>query len=468
MTISTNKFQQYDTKEIWRKDRDHFIHPWTNYSEFKREGSIVIAEAEGAYVYDADGKKFLDGMAGIWCMNLGYGRADMAQTIADQVMKIPYYNVFTDTVTPPVAELAAKLAELAPSHLNHVFFSTGGSVANDSAIRVIHHYFNRLGKKSKKKIISRMDAYHGSTYLAMTLTGMPDSHAGFDLAPDLVHYVSSPNNYRRPDGMTEEEFCDFLVEEFEAKILELGEENVAAFIAEPLLGSGGVIVPPNGYHQRMEAVAKKYGLLTISDEVVTGFGRLGEYFASENVFGLKPDIITCAKGISAGYIPLGATLFSDEIYEVISAPDDDSATFTHGFTYSGHAVSCAAGLKTIEIMETEGVLTHVKNMSPYFRERMESLLEFPIVGDVRGSHYMLCVENVANRETKALLPAEAAIGKRIAKKAQDYGLMVRPSGHLNIISPPCILTEAHIDELVDSLGKAIVDVMGDLTREGYL
>lgn len=468
MTHSPDRFQKYDTKDLWRKDRDHFIHPWTNYTEFKRDGSIVIAESEGAYVYDADGKQFLDGMAGIWCMNIGYGRADMAQTIADQVMRVPYYNVFTDTVTPPVAELAAKLADLSPGNLNNVFFSTGGSVANDSAIRVIHHYFNRLGKPNKKKIISRMDGYHGSTYLAMTLTGMPDSHAGFDLAPDLVHYVSSPNTYRPPNGMDEAQFCDFLVEEFEAKILELGADNVAAFIAEPLLGSGGVLVPPTGYHTRMEAVCRKYGVLTISDEVVTGFGRLGEFFASEKVFDLKPDIITCAKGISGGYIPLGATLFSDEIYEVISAPDDDDATFTHGFTYSGHAVACAAGLKTIEIMENEGICEHVRALSPYFKERMSSLLEFPIVGDVRGSHFMLCVENVADKETKALLPAEAKIGKRIAKKCQELGLMVRPSGHLNIISPPLILTKEQIDDMVDMLGKSIMTITDELVQEGLL
>lgn len=468
MTIDATRFERYDTQALWQMDRDHTLHPWTHFPSFKENGALVMSESEGVYVYDADGKPYLDGIGGLWCVNIGYGRAEMAQAIAEQIMRIPYYNVFTDTTTPPAARLSAKLAQLCPSHLNHVFYSTGGSMANDSAIRTIHHYFNRLGKPKKKKVISRINAYHGSTYLAMTLTGVLEDHKGFDLVPDLVHYVSCPYPYRRPDGMTEAEFCDFLVEELEQKILSLGPENVACFIAEPIMGAGGVIVPPAGYHLRTEAVCRKYGVLTISDEVVTGFGRLGHFFASEAVFGLTPDMITCAKGISSGYVPLGATMISDEIYDVISSPDPEGGLYYNGFTYSGHPVSCIAGLKNIEIMEREGICEHVQQVGPYFEQQLDTLKEFPIVGDVRGSKFMLCVENVANPETKALFPAEIEIGERIARHCEELGLIVRPIGHLNVLSPPLTMTHAQVDELVDKLGNAIVATMDDLAREGVM
>ncbi len=455
----------YDTQDLWRKDRDHYIHPWTDFSCFKEEGSLVMAESEGAYVFDSKGNRYLDGIGGLWCVNIGYANEEMAQAIADQVRRIPYYSTFTHLTTPPAAELAAKLAALAPESLNHVFYGTGGSMSNDTAIRIIHFYFNRLGKKTKKKIISRKDGYHGSTYLAMSMTGVEFDHQGFDLAPDLVHHISAPNPYRRPEGMSLEAFCDEKVAELEDKIQELGPENVACFIAEPIMGAGGVIVPPPGYHKRTAEVCKKYEVLYISDEVVTAFGRLGEFFASESVFDLMPDIITSAKGISSGYVPLSATLLSDEIYDVISVPQSEGALFTHGFTYSGHPVSCAAGLKNIEIMEREDICGHVREVGPYFEERLASLLEYPIVGEVRGKHFMMCIENVADKQSKALLPEEANIGKRIAGHCQKRGVIVRPLAHLNVLSPPLILTRAQIDTMVETLHQSVKATMDELVRE---
>ena len=283
MTGNLKNFPSYDTEDLWRKDRDHFIHPWTDFSSFKEEGSLVIAESEGCYVFDSDGNKYLDGIGGLWCVNIGYGNDEMAQAIADQARRMTYYSTFGHLTTPPAAELAAKLAELTPASLNHIFFGTGGSMSNDTAIRIIHYYFNRLGKKTKKKIISRTDAYHGSTYLAMSMTGVEFDHQGFDLAPDLVHHIPNPNPYRRPDGMSVEEFCDEKVADLRNAIEKLGPENVACFIAEPIMGAGGVIVPPPGYHKRTKEVCAEYEVLYISDEVVTGFGRLGEFFASEPV-----------------------------------------------------------------------------------------------------------------------------------------------------------------------------------------
>ena len=456
----------YNTEVLWRQDMDHYIHPWTDFSTFKEEGSLVMAESEGAYVVDSEGNRYIDGIGGLWCVNIGYANEEMAQAIAEQVRRITYYSSFGHLTTPPAAELAAKLANLTPGKLNHVFYGTGGSMSNDTAIRIIHFYFNRLGKKNKKKIISRTDGYHGSTYLAMTLTGIEFDHQGFDLAPDLVHHIPAPNPYRRPDGMSLEEFCDEKVADLENKILELGPENVACFIAEPVMGAGGVIVPPPGYHRRTREVCDRYEVLYISDEVVTGFGRLGHFFASESVFDFVPDIITCAKGISSGYVPLSATLLSEAMYDVISVPQAKGGMFTHGFTYSGHPISCAAGLKNIEIMERDDICGHVRDVGPYLEEQLASLLEHPIVGDVRGSHFMMCIENVANKETKALLPAEVAIGDRIAAHCQSRGVIVRPIAHLNVLSPPLILTRQQIDTMVEVLHDSIRATQDDLIREG--
>jgi adenosylmethionine-8-amino-7-oxononanoate aminotransferase len=456
----------YNTEVLWRQDVDHYIHPWTDFSTFKEEGSLIMAESEGAYVIDSEGNRYIDGIGGLWCVNIGYANEEMAQAIAEQVRRITYYSTFGHLTTPPAAELAAKLAELTPGKLNHVFYGTGGSMSNDTAIRIIHFYFNRLGKKNKKKIISRTDGYHGSTYLAMTLTGIEFDHQGFDLAPDLVHHIPAPNPYRRPDGMSLEEFCDEKVADLENKILELGPENVACFIAEPVMGAGGVIVPPPGYHRRTREVCNRYEVLYISDEVVTGFGRLGHFFASESVFDFVPDIITCAKGISSGYVPLSATLLSEAMYDVISVPQAEGAMFTHGFTYSGHPISCAAGLKNIEIMERDDICGHVQDVGPYLEEQLASLLEYPIVGDVRGSHFMMCIENIADKETKALFPSEVAIGDRIAAHCQSRGVIVRPIAHLNVLSPPLILTRQQIDTMVEVLHDSIRATQDDLIREG--
>jgi adenosylmethionine-8-amino-7-oxononanoate aminotransferase len=461
---SGGDFARYDTAELKDKDRDHYIH---DFSTFKKQGSMVIAESDGAYVYDSDGTRYLDVIGGLWCVNVGYGNREIATAMAEQACRVPMYSPFGHITTPPSAELAAKLADLAPGDLNHVFYGTGGSMANDTAVRIIHFYFNRLGMKSKKQIISRIDGYHGSTYLAMTITGVEFDHLGFDLATDLVNRVSAPDVYRRPAGMSPSEFCDHLVDELENKILEIGPENVACFFAEPIAGAGGVLVPPVGYHARTAEVCKKYDVIYISDEVVTAFGRLGEMFASKEIFDLQPDIIVCAKGLSSGYAPLSATILSDEIYEVISVPQAEGAMFTHGFTYSGHPVCCAAALKNIEIMERIDLCGHVRDVGKYFEDQLrERIGPLPLVGDVRGSHFMMCVENVADKKTKELLPASVQIGGRIADKCQERNVIVRPLAHKNVLSPPLILTREQVDTIVDALHESIVEVQDDLTREG--
>jgi putrescine---pyruvate transaminase len=455
-----------DTERLRREDQAHFVHPFSHFDSFRKDGSLIIDKARGAYVYDTLGKRYLDGIGGLWCMSIGFGEEEMAEAVAAQIRQMSFYSTFVDTANLPAIELAAKLASLAPGDLNRVFYTCSGSTANDTAVRLIQYYNARRGKPEKRHLISRIGAYHGSTYLAMSLTGREgDRSPNFNYISDFIHHVSCPYVYRRPEGLSVAEFCDALVDELEAKILQIGPENVAAFFAEPILGAGGVIVPPPGYHKRTWDVCKKYDVLYVSDEVVTAFGRLGHWFASREVFGIQPDIIVSAKGISSGYIPLGAVIFSDRLYEVIASPDPDG-WFTHGFTYSGHPVACAAGLKTIEIMERRDICGHIRQLGPYLEKRLNELRDLPLVGDVRGSHFMMCTEYVASKATRAVLPDRMNIGKRISDHCESQGLIIRPLGHLNIMSPPLVMTETQVDELIDGLGAGITATADELVREG--
>jgi adenosylmethionine-8-amino-7-oxononanoate aminotransferase len=461
------RFDQYDTQDIWQKDKDHFIHPWTDFSTFKEQGSMVVAESEGAYIFDSDGKRYLDGIGGLWCVNVGYGRAEIGQAMAEQATKMTYYSSFGHHTTVPVAELSAKLASLAPGPLNHVLYGSGGSMANDTTVRLVHFYFNQLGMPDKKMIITRENGYHGSTYLAMSMTGIDYDHIGFDVIGEpLIQRVSGPDLYRRPEGTTPEEYTDLLLAEFRAKVESLGPENVAAFFAEPIMGAGGVLVPPPGYLKGMRDLCTEFQVLFVADEVVTAFGRLGHFFASEDVFGIVPDIINSAKGLTSAYAPLSATLISDGIYDVISVPQAEGSVFAHGFTYSGHPVCCAAALANIEIIEREDICGHVRRVGPYFSERLASLSDLGIVGDVRGSHFMQCVENVADKETKELFDPSVHVGDRVAGACEKRGLIVRPIAHLNVLSPPLVLTVEQIDWMVDVLRDGIIEVQADLVAEG--
>lgn len=448
-------------KAIWQQDKDHFLHPWTMFDSFREEGSLIIAKGEGAYVYDVEGKRYLDGVGGLWCTNIGLGREEMATHIGQQVTQLAYSNAFVDMTNPPAAELASKLAELAPGSINHVLYTASGSASVDAAYRLIQFYQNCRGKPRKKHIISREHAYHGSTFIAASICGTHDRVDEFDYVTDSVHHVSTPNFYRAPDNMDEDQYLTYLLDEFEAKIREVGADNIAAFFAEPVLGSGGVVVPPAGYHRGTWELCQRHDILYVSDEVVTAFGRLGHWFASREVFDVQPDIIITAKGLTSGYLPLGAALFSDEIYDVISG-GEGGRCFAQGFTYSGHPVCCAAALKNIEIMEREKLLQHVRETSPYFRKQLETLYDSPIVGDVRGSHFMLCVENVMDKQTKAPFPESDNISKRISNACEERGLLVRPVGNLNILSPPLVLDAKQMDFIVDTLREAQEAVAADL------
>ena len=461
----------YDAKALWEMDRDHLIHPYTNFATHGDEGSQVIVQAEGAYIHDVDGNRLLDGIAGLWCVNIGHGRKEMADAIHAQVMEMQYYNPFGQTTNVPASQLAERLSTMTPGSLKHFFFVLGGSEANDAAIRFVHYYNNVRGKPEKKKIISRIDGYHGATYLVANLTGVQKTKIGFDnITGDLIHHVSAANMYRRPPGaeeLDEQAYTDFLVNEFETRVLQLGPDNVAAFIAEPVMGAGGVLVAPAGYHKRMYDVCKKYDMLYIADEVITAFGRLGEMFASESIYGYKPDILCIAKGLTSGYMPLGATILSDEIHHTISESQDEGA-IAMGYTYTAHASSCAAALKNLDIIEEENLCAHIREVGPYLQQRAVVLDGLPIVGDVRGSHFMLGVELVSEKASKQSFDPSDNVTDRVFKKCIEKGVVVRPVGDTIVISPPLTLTSEQCDQIIEVLGESIDEVSNELSGENLI
>lgn len=453
-----NDAKRFDVYDVLEKD-NHLVHSFANLHALKNEGArTVIASAEGPYVFDAEGRKFIDGIGGLWCVNVGHGRKEIADAIASQLMDLDYYSTFYNLTHPLAAELASTIAAMAPGNLNRVYFGNSGSVANDTAIRILHNYFNRQGKPNKKRILSRRGAYHGSTYMAVAMT-TPEYREGWDSADHIVDFLSSPYPYRRPDNMSIDEFGDFLIDEMVETIERIGAENIAAFIAEPILGAGGVIVPPPGYHRRAWEVCQRYDIKSISDEVVTAFGRLGHMFASKDVFNIQPDIICTAKGLTSGYQPMSATIISDEIFDVVSQPD---AMFLHGMTYSGHPACCAAALANIAIIQREDICGHVQKLGPRFEQGLKSLEALDIVGEVRGSHFMMGIEFVSDKAKKTPFDAEANIGSIVARNAQERGLIVRPLGSMAVLSPCLTLNEAEIDKIADILRESIVASMAEL------
>ncbi len=447
--------------EIHKKDK-LVLHPYENVAERGMYDRKLIVEANNIYLYDENGKEYIDGPGGMWCNNIGHGNKEIGEAIKNQLEKMEYCSPFSES-TEPAAELASVLSELSPGDLNTVFFTSDGSTANDTALRFVMFYNNILGRPNKKHIITRDKAYHGSTYLTGSVTGKDRERNNFDFEKNFIHHISSPLPYRRKKDQTIEEFCDDLVEEFENKILQLKPENVAAFIAEPIMASGGCIVPPEGYFERVWKICKKYDVLFISDEVVTGFGRLGHFFSSEKVFNVIPDIITCAKGITSGYIPLGAALFSDKLLDDIK---DQSNLFFHGYTYSGHPACCAAALKNIEIIKRDKILEHVQEIEPYFQEKLKTLYELPIVGDVRGKGVMAGIECVINKDSKEALVLDKAIATRIDEESMKIGLIIRPIYHICVLSPALIISKKQIDNLVDKLSQAISNATNQLKEEG--
>ncbi len=452
-----------DTDSILDKDA-HLIQSFADLNALKDKAArTVISRAEGTRVWDNDGNELIDGIGGLWCVNIGHRRQEVIEAITNQLNTLDYYSTFYNFTHPAAAQLAEKLVSLAPDNLTRVHFGNSGSVANDSAIRILHHYYNRIGKPEKKRILSREGAYHGSTYLAMAMT-TPAYSDGWDCARDLVTHLRAPHAYREAEGATDAEFLDLLMDEMTARIEEIGSENIAAFIAEPIMGAGGIIVAPDGYHKRALDLCRAYDIKYISDEVVTAFGRLGHMFASQDVFGIQPDMITTAKGLTSGYQPLSATLFNDEIYEVIAG---DGAMFLHGMTYSGHPAAAAAALANIDVLETDEIPQRVRISGKRFENNLRALGDLDLVGDVRGSHFMMGIEFVKDKATKESYPDAAMVGLRTARHCQAKGLIARALGNILILSPTLILSDAEIDRIAQILREAIVLTKTDLDAAGF-
>lgn len=445
----------------------HLLHPWAELGNLGHDNNTtIISHGQGSYVYDAEGNKLLDGPGGMWCMQTGYGRQEIADAVSKQIMELGYSTAFSHTHRKEV-ELAARIAAQTPGDLDRIYFTTGGSTAVDSAIRLCQLASNIKGKPQRKHILTRYKAYHGSTYLSASVSGKERDKTAMDVSRENIHFLKAPCHFYYPGFETEEQFCDYLIAELESKIEALGADNIMCFIAEPILASGGVIVPPKDYNHRCWQTIKKHGITYIADEVVTGFGRLGHWFASEKVFNVVPDMIIFAKGVTSGYVPMGGYAVSSAWLDEIAGDNADDCLYSNGYTWSGSPVACAAALTSWDIIQREQLLQHVLEIGPYFQQQLRTLKDIPLVGDVRGMGLMASVEMTIKADNAAeLLEKDYAMGEMVDQHCQRMGLLVRPFINICIISPPLIITRAQVDDLVATLRKGIELTLQDLRKQG--
>jgi putrescine---pyruvate transaminase len=445
--------RNYDIAELKRLDIAHHLPAQADWQEIEDlGGSRIITHAEGCYIYDGDGNRILDGMAGLWCVNVGYGRTELADVAAEQMKELPFYNTFFKTATPPTVMLAQKIASLTQNRLPHVFFNASGSEANDTIFRMVRTYWKLRGEPKRSIFISRWNAYHGSTVAGVSLGGMKMMHAQGDLPIPGIEHVRQPYWYGEGRDMSPEDFGTICAQAIEERILAVGPENVAAFIGEPIQGAGGVIIPPANYWPQVEAICRKYGILLICDEVICGFGRTGNMWGHETV-GVKPDIIAMAKGLSSGYLPISAVAVSPEIVKVMKTGGD----FVHGFTYSGHPVAAAVALRNIEIIEREGLVERTRSVTgPYLAKALAKLAEHPLVGEARSTGLIGAVEIVADKVSGARFGgSEGTAGPIVRDLCIANGLMVRGIRDSIVMCPPLIITTEQIDELVGKIRKSL-------------
>ncbi|MBY9930589.1 putrescine--pyruvate aminotransferase [Pseudomonas aeruginosa] len=438
------------TREWQALSRDHHLPPFTDYKQLNEKGARIITKAEGVYIWDSEGNKILDAMAGLWCVNVGYGREELVQAATRQMRELPFYNLFFQTAHPPVVELAKAIADVAPEGMNHVFFTGSGSEANDTVLRMVRHYWATKGQPQKKVVIGRWNGYHGSTVAGVSLGGMKALHEQGDFPiPGIVH-IAQPYWYGEGGDMSPDEFGVWAAEQLEKKILEVGEENVAAFIAEPIQGAGGVIVPPDTYWPKIREILAKYDILFITDEVICGFGRTGEWFGSQ-YYGNAPDLMPIAKGLTSGYIPMGGVVVRDEIVEVLN----QGGEFYHGFTYSGHPVAAAVALENIRILREEKIIEKVKaETAPYLQKRWQELADHPLVGEARGVGMVAALELVKNKKTRERF-TDKGVGMLCREHCFRNGLIMRAVGDTMIISPPLVIDPSQIDELITLARKCL-------------
>ncbi|MFB9147935.1 aspartate aminotransferase family protein [Halomonas alkalicola] len=451
------------TRDYQALDRAHYLHPFTDFKALGEEGSRIIEHAEGVYIHDSEGNRILDGMAGLWCVNLGYGREELVAAATEQMRQLPYYNSFFKTAHPPAVKLAETLCRLAPAHVNHVFFTGSGSEANDTVLRMVRRYWALKGQPDKQWVIGRKNAYHGSTVAGVSLGGMAPMHAqGGPLVPKIAH-VRQPywfgegrsgegrSGEGRTAGQDPEAFGRECAAALEAKIQELGEENVAAFIAEPVQGAGGAIIPPESYWPAVKAVLAKYDILLVVDEVICGFGRLGEWFGSVH-YGLEPDLMPIAKGLSSGYLPIGGVLVGDRVAETLI---EEGGEFFHGFTYSGHPVCAAVAQRNLELLEAEGLVDRVRDeIGPYLASRWKALEAHPLVGEARSLGLIGALELV-DPATGERFAESRGVGTLCRDLCFAGGLVMRSVGDTMIISPPLVISRDEIDELIDKARAAL-------------
>lgn len=453
------------TKELQALDAAHHIHPFTAGSELAAKGARVITRAKGVFLTDSEGNEILDGMSGLWCVNIGYGREELAKVAAQQMTQLPYYNTFFQTTHIPVIALSARLAQLAPGDLNHVFYAGSGSEANDTNIRLVRHYWAAKGKPGKKVIISRKNAYHGSTMGGASLGGMKPMHSQGGLPiPDITH-IDQPHWYEEGGDKTPEEFGLERARQLEAKIKELGEDRVAAFIAEPIQGAGGIVIPPTTYWPEIQRICDKYEILLIADEVICGFGRTGNWFGSQSL-NIRPHIMTVAKGLSSGYVPIAASIVCDEVAEVVAKAGE----FNHGYTFSGHPVACAVALENLRIIEEEKILENVRAVAaPYLAKKWATLADHPLVGEARSYGLLATIALTPDKKTRAKFASNTGdVGLRCRERCFQNNLVMRHVGDRMIIAPPLVITTDEIDMLIERAVKSLDETYAGLQADGML
>jgi putrescine aminotransferase len=440
--------QPRSTLEWQQLDSAHHVHPFTDPKALTKRGVRVITRADGAYVWDSDGNKILDGMAGLWCVNVGYGRQELVDAATRQMQELPYYNSFFQTATPSQIELGQALAEVTPPGLDHFFFANSGSEANDTVIRIARHYWHLQGKPNKRTFIARTMGYHGSTLAAVSLGGMPHMHAlDKALLPGFAH-IMHPHWYTMGGTLSRNEFGIVAARALEDKILELGPDNVAAFIGEPVQGAGGVIDPPETYWPEIQRICRKYDILLVADEVICGFGRTGQWFGSQT-FGIEPDLMPMAKGLSSGYLPISAVAMNKRVFEAVN----EGGLLAHGYTYSGHPAACAVAIANIRLMQREKLVERVRaDIAPYFRARLQELADdHPIVGELRGSGLLAGLQLVKDKARRTIFTTEDDAANQCRDLCLDHHLIMRAVGQTMVLSPPLIITRAQVDELVSKV-----------------
>ena len=433
-------------------DSAHHLHPFTDHKALGNTGARIITRADGVYLWDSDGNKLLDGMAGLWCVNVGYGRKELVAAASAQLSELPYYNNFFQCTHPPAVELAALLAEVSPASLNRVFFTNSGSEANDTVLRMVRRYFQVIGQPQRQIVISRWNAYHGSTVASASLGGMKPMHEQGGLPiPDIEH-IEQPYWFKLGGQRTPQDFGLEAARWLDQRITELGAHRVAAFIGEPVQGAGGVIVPPESYWPEIARICRKHGVLLVSDEVICGFGRTGRWFGCQH-YGVTPDLMPIAKGLSSGYLPIGGVMVSDHVADALI---ENGGEFFHGFTYSGHPACAAVAAANVRIIRDEGLVERVQNdIGPYFKQQLSRLLELPLVGEIRCLGLMAGIQLCADPVRRTLFSSEGDVGNACRDYALEAGLVMRATGDTMILSPPLTITHEQVDELVEKAADAV-------------